>query len=67
MICGNARNIMHRFAPNNAVRAPNIKVPHVEPKLLIEPSEPSCSIVIGPVVRGVEFDRSTGNTGDNLK
>lgn len=58
---------MHRFEPNNAVSAPIMKVPHVEPKLLIAPSDESCSFVIGPVVRGVESDRSTGNTGDNLK
>lgn len=41
-----------------------MNVPQTEPKLLIEPIHDSSSFVSGPVMRGVLFDRSTGNAGE---
>lgn len=56
---------MLRFAPSNAVSVPNMNVPSIDPKLLDEPIQESCSFVIGPVESGVSSsERSTGKAGE---
>lgn len=55
---------MLRFEPRHAVSVPNMNVPHIDPKLLIDPIHESWSVLRGPVLRGVLFDSSTGNAGD---
>ena len=64
IICGKAKNIMLRFAPQKAVSVPKMKVPKTDPKLLIEPIHDSCSFVMGPVVSGVLFESRTGSAGE---
>lgn len=65
VITGNAKKIMVILEPYSIDRSPEMSVPQMAPKLLIDPTHDNSSYVNGPVASGVLFDRSTGNADEN--
>lgn len=65
MIKGNANNTIVLFEPYIVDSKPVKNVPNNAPRLLILPTHDSSSVVSGPVVSGVLFDRRTGNADEN--
>lgn len=62
---GKKSKLIARLQSKNDVMNPNVSPEQIAPRVLIEPSQLSCSFVSGPVFKGVEVDIKSGVAGDN--
>lgn len=61
---GKKSKFIARLHPKIVVINPNVKPEKIAPRVLIEPSQESCSFVSGPVFKGVKLDIRIGVAGD---
>lgn len=65
MVDGKKSKLIARLQPKYDVMNPKVNEEKMAPRILIDPNQESCSLDIGPVVNGVEFDIKIGVAGDS--
>lgn len=63
-IAGTPKTVMAILAPKICDNQPHMNVDAIAAMLFTDPTQDNCSIVNGPVLRYVSFERSTGSAGE---